>query len=75
MSGRRPDLTLKAFNTLTNERSGSLGAAWRNDNGSISLKLDRFVVLTSEENWVLTLWPNEQRSNPVPTTDDDAKPF
>lgn len=56
-SGRRPDYVLRALNKRTDERVTHLGAAWRNDDGSITLAIDRFVVLPTEPDWLLTLFP------------------
>lgn len=59
--GRTPDFELKAMNRGT-ERSHRVGAAWLNENGSISINLDEFVVLSGRENTlVLTLFPREDK--------------
>lgn len=44
MAGRLPDYRVKALNR-ENEISSSVGAAWKNEDGSISIQLDHFVVL------------------------------
>lgn len=59
--GRTPDFEAKAMNK-ENDRSHRVGAAWLNDNGSISIELDEFVVLTGKnKNTVLTLFPWEAK--------------
>jgi hypothetical protein len=57
MAGRKPDYVLKALNKKTDEKVAHAGAAWVNPDGSITLVLDRFVVLPSDPDWVLTLFP------------------
>jgi len=56
---RPPDFKLKAMNKATNEKSPKVGAAWKNTDGSISIDLDAFVILTASPDLVLTLFPNE----------------
>ncbi len=59
--GRTPDFELKAMNKGT-DRSHRVGAAWMNDNGSISINLDEFVVLSGKDNnLVLSLFPWEEK--------------
>lgn len=59
--GRTPDFEAKAMNK-ENDRSHRVGAAWLNDNGSVSIELDEFVVLTGKDkNTVLTLFPWETK--------------
>lgn len=65
MTSRKPDYILKALNKKTDERSGRLGAAWANKNGSISLIFDAFARLESNPDWVFTLFPNDRPDEPV----------
>lgn len=66
MTGRSPDLYLKAMNKATGQKSGRLGVAWTNDDGSLSLALDMCVTLTSDPDVVYTLFPNDQRYEAEP---------
>ena len=54
---RKPDYVLKGMNKVTDEKVQKLGAAWSNEDGSISLVIDRFVVLPTDSAWVYTLFP------------------
>jgi hypothetical protein len=58
MPGRKPDFWLKAMNKQYNEKS-KVGAGWKNADGSISIDLNPFVVLSAPitTDLVLTLFP------------------
>lgn len=56
--GRAPDMILRALNKAT-EETDKVGAAWVNSNGTVSIRLDPFVVLQSRPELVLTLFPND----------------
>jgi hypothetical protein len=63
MAKRKPDFILggllKDGTRYGSRRSNNIGAAWLNDDGSLMLKLDPFVVLEgSREDMILTLFPN-----------------
>lgn len=57
--GRAPDYIIKAMS-----RDGQLkqrvGAAWLNAEGSISLKLDAFVVLNGQNDPIITLFKKDR---------------
>lgn len=53
---RKPDYDLSALSN-TNDIRGKVGAAWINDDGSINIKLNPFVVLNSHDNLQLRLFP------------------
>lgn len=53
---RRPDYDLCAMIKGT-EVKGKVGAGWKNDDGSISVKLNPWVKLEWSEGLVLTLFP------------------
>lgn len=79
--GRQPDYRLAALNKSTDEKS-NVGAAWENDNGSISIRLDSFVVLKGSKDLVLTLFKSDSRprgqrlQEDTPMSDpDDDRPF
>lgn len=55
---RKPDYRVGALNKRTNAK-GRVGGAWLNPNGTISMVLDPFIVLTQEGNndLLITLFP------------------
>lgn len=55
---RKPDYRVAALNKATNVK-GNVGAAWINQDGSIAIKLDPFIVLEDSTNLLLTLFPNK----------------
>jgi hypothetical protein len=57
---RRPDYNLAALDR-GNEEKGKVGAAWKNVDGSISIRLEPFVVLRAGV--VLTLFPRSEEDN------------
>lgn len=56
---RKPDYWVKALDkgVDTKKYTAKVGAAWDNPDGSISIDLNPFVVLTASPNLVLTLFP------------------
>ena len=54
-TGRTPDYDLSALSNSSDLR-GKVGAAWINDDGSISIKLNPFVVLNAGEDLQLRLF-------------------
>lgn len=54
----------------TGVRSGKIGAAWNNPDGSVSLVLDPGTVIEFHKDVVLTLFPNNRREEaaepPIP---------
>lgn len=65
---RRPDFILKALNKATDQRTGKIGAAWINQDGSIALVLDPAVQIHSDPELVIMLFPNDRDDLEVPTT-------
>jgi hypothetical protein len=57
--GRKPDYRLSAMNKDTDEK-GRVGAAWKNEDGTISVVLDPFITLTSSKDLILNLFPEKQ---------------
>lgn len=55
MASRKPDYRLKFLNKDTDEK-GELGAAWKNEDGSISIVLNAKVTISQNEMEVLTLF-------------------
>lgn len=60
MAGRAPDYQFHFLNKSTREK-GKIGAAWNNDDGSIRIRLDPLIVLTSNTDLVLTLFKVNER--------------
>ena len=58
---RPPDYRVKALDKTTDE-GHSVGGAWVNENGSITIVLDRYVVLPGGSNTLITLFPVEKKS-------------
>jgi hypothetical protein len=56
---RKPDYILKAMDKITNDK-GRIGAAWVEEDGSVSVIVDRFAFLSGSENVVLKLFPNDK---------------
>lgn len=55
---RKPDYRAKAIDKLT-DKKGTIGAAWSNADGSISLVLDPFISLHSDV--IITLFPENKQ--------------
>ncbi len=54
---RKPDYNVSAMNKSTEEK-GRIGAAWINQDGSISITLDAFIVLPNAgKDLLITLFP------------------
>lgn len=66
--GRVPDYLLSAMNKQTDYK-GSCGAGWRNDDGSISIKLAPWVVLEGKDELVIRLFPNTDGSRRLPVAE------
>jgi hypothetical protein len=60
MAGRQPDYQLWGLDKETEQKS-RIGAAWNEDKGRISIKLDPFVTLTNNGSLVLSLFPVNER--------------
>lgn len=73
--GRKPDFWLKAFDKHLGKTSANkVGAAWANEDGSISIDLNSFVTLETvtrvPEDLVITLFPID-RGKMVEETDEN----
>jgi hypothetical protein len=53
---RKPDYWVKAMDKATNAKA-KVGAAWKNPDGSVSIDLNAFVVLTASPDLVITCFP------------------
>lgn len=64
MAGRLPNYRVAALNKRTDAK-GRVGAAWSNDDGSISVVIDPFVTLHGGKDMIITLFPdNKPRETP-----------
>jgi hypothetical protein len=68
---RKPDYWVKAMNKATNEKR-KIGAAWTNQDKSISIDLDAFTVLQAHPHLVITMFPIDR--TPVNVLDDEQYP-
>lgn len=59
---RTPDFYLKAMDKETGQKD-KVGAAWINDNGSISIVINRFVTLSGKDNINLVLFKKDLPSD------------
>lgn len=59
MAGNKPDFKLHALNKTTQEKN-RVGAGWSNPDGSISIRLEAFIVLAPSPDLVLTLFPEDR---------------
>lgn len=57
MSGNQPDYSLGALDSASNEKNPKIGAAWKNEDGSISININDFVVLRGSKTLYLRLFP------------------
>jgi hypothetical protein len=71
VAGRMPDYRLSALNKSTNEKN-NVGAAWKNDNGTISIRVDYCVVIHSSKDLVLTLFPADYKKSDRQHSSGDA---
>lgn len=63
-----PDYRLGVLNKDTEERASNLGAGWLNDDGSISLVINPYVVLPTGKQYVMTLFPEKPKKAPRAST-------
>ena len=57
--GRRPDYEIKVLDKDSQERM-KVGAAWLKEDGSIYIKLERFVVLQGGGQFAITAFPVDE---------------
>ncbi len=71
-SGRPPDYRLRAFNKMT-LKATNIGAGWENENGSITIVLDPFIVLKQRATFTFHLYKSDAPvRKPREKTDDGA---
>lgn len=56
---RSPDYILKAMDKVTDAKSGKLGCAWVNDDGSLTVVFDPGTSISYNPNLVIKLFPND----------------
>ena len=61
MITRKPDYKVSALNKRT-ECKGPIGAAWINDDKTISVILDEFISLSQDGHLLITLFPVELKN-------------
>lgn len=61
MSGRKPDYDLGILDKENDIKQSRAGAAWLNEDGSISINIDPFVVIPPGRHILLTLFPRKER--------------
>ncbi len=70
-SGRPPDFNVSALVKSTDHK-GRVGAGWVNADGTITVKLNPFVVLSAAQDTLITLFPADKpfkkKSAPPPET-------
>ena len=59
---RTPDYNLKTLNKTTSEKC-RVGAAWANEDGSISIVLNSFVVLPASKELEIRLFPYDGKKD------------
>ncbi len=60
MVSRTPDYVVAALNKHDNRKNGNVGRAWKNDDGSIAVVLDSFIVIEGGRDMLLTLFPYDE---------------
>lgn len=55
---KRPDYRVAAMNKDT-EAKGNIGAAWINENGTISVTIEPFIHIQGGKEMLITLFPNK----------------
>lgn len=81
MAGRTPDYNVTAMLSGEGAVKGNIGAGWKNPDGSISIRLDAFIVLSALDNPAIRLWlrdplPKPQTKTRQPSADpNDDTPF
>lgn len=63
--GPTPDYNLSALDKVTSQRA-QIGAGWKNEDGSISIRLNLCTFIHHNPNLVLTLFPNTYKRGSIP---------
>lgn len=70
---RKPDYNVAALNKQT-DKKGTVGGAWYNDDATISIVLNSFVVLEGGKELLITLFPIPEATE-IQTNNVDDPPF
>lgn len=62
MAARKPDYRLAVMDKEF-DKKGRIGAAWANDDGSISIVIDPGCSASYNPNFVYTLFPNDDKKS------------
>jgi hypothetical protein len=76
-AGRLPDYTVSAMSKKNETLKGKVGGAWQNGDGTISIKLDPFVVLSGSQDLSIRLFPydaNHPRNKKPVATETEVYP-
>lgn len=57
---RTPEFLLKVMDKVTDAKSGKLGCAWVNEDGSLTIQVDPDVTLSHTSTQVIKLFPNDR---------------
>jgi hypothetical protein len=57
---RTPDYILKVMDKVTDAKSGKLGVAWVNEDGSLTIQVDPGVAISYTSTQVVKLFPNDR---------------
>ncbi len=71
--GRKPDYNVSVLNKATEQR-GPVGVGWLNEDGSISISLNMCVILRSDPDLVINVFPvtKWEEKKPSPDRSDEA---
>jgi hypothetical protein len=58
---KKPDYRVGCLDKQTDAK-GNIGAAWINDDGTISIVIDAFVVIRGGKQTLITLFPEKAKS-------------
>lgn len=70
---RKPDYKLKVMDK-TNKNNGTIGVAWLNQDGSVSIRINPGTFLHYNPNLAITLFPNDSEGYD-PTAGTEPNPF
>lgn len=61
--GKKPDYRVGFLNKKTNQKVSHIGAAWRNDDGSLTISLSGglYFQTDSDNDAIITLFPNHSK--------------
>jgi hypothetical protein len=62
MAGRIPDFRVAIMDKVTDEKNGSVGAGWINDDGTISITFECFINFRTNKDLLMTLFPRKEKA-------------